>query len=168
MSKTDSLHYLLCKKGASFIHNPKNQEIYTDADGHRQWASSWRIVTVEMVTGCNENCDIWGTNGSESVVVEVKTSHADFLADQKKWHRQENYRDLQSGNFRYYLAPEGLISLDELPDGWGLLEWDGTKITKVKQAVRREVSNWSDLLMMSSILRRFGIVSRVLNFREKQ
>lgn len=53
-----------------------------------------------------------------STVVECKTSRADFLADRKKAHRIAG----GLGNWRYFMAPTGLIRPDELPDGWGLLE----------------------------------------------
>lgn len=53
-----------------------------------------------------------------SYVVEVKTSRADFLADAKKPHRASG----GMGNWRYFMAPAGLIKTHELPEGWGLLE----------------------------------------------
>ncbi|WP_260524581.1 adenylosuccinate synthase [Pseudomonas aeruginosa] len=56
-----------------------------------------------------------------STVVECKTSRADFLADRKKAHRAAG----GMGNWRYFLAPEGLISPNELPEGWGLLTVNG-------------------------------------------
>lgn len=52
-----------------------------------------------------------------SYMVECKASRSDFLADFKKAHRSEPL-----GNFRYFLAPEGIIQVHELPQGWGLLE----------------------------------------------
>ncbi|MBB3017663.1 hypothetical protein FHR70_000703 [Microvirga lupini] len=58
-----------------------------------------------------------GSYDDGSVVVECKTSRADFLADRKKAHRTTG----GCGNWRYFMAPEGLISPDELPPGWGLL-----------------------------------------------
>lgn len=58
-----------------------------------------------------------------SVLVEVKVSRADFLADAKKPHRIDPALGL--GAFRYYLAPAGLIAVDELPSGWGLIEVQG-------------------------------------------
>ncbi|QNJ57411.1 adenylosuccinate synthase [Pseudomonas phage Dolphis] len=53
-----------------------------------------------------------------STVVECKTSRSDFLADRKKAHRSAG----GLGNWRYFMAPAGLIKPDELPEGWGLLE----------------------------------------------
>jgi hypothetical protein len=58
-----------------------------------------------------------------SVVVEVKTSRSDFLADKKKPHRQEGQG---LGNWRYFMCPENIIRADELPLGWGLL-WVNTR-----------------------------------------
>lgn len=55
---------------------------------------------------------------SESVVVEVKVSRSDFLADKAKPHRVQG----GMGTYRYFMAPEGMISPDELPAGWGLLD----------------------------------------------
>jgi len=54
-----------------------------------------------------------------SVIVEVKVSRSDFLADAKKAHRNGSVKGL--GNWRYYLCPEGVIKPDELPEHWGLL-----------------------------------------------
>ncbi len=69
-----------------------------------------------------ERCDAygyrWGWEGG-SVVVEAKVSRSDFLADAKKPHR--NGEVLGMGDYRYYICPEGLISIDDLPNGWGLL-----------------------------------------------
>lgn len=52
-----------------------------------------------------------------SIVVEVKVSRSDFLADKKKPHRLAG----GLGNWRYFMCPEGMIQPDELPEGWGLL-----------------------------------------------
>ncbi|PWI34873.1 adenylosuccinate synthase [Vibrio albus] len=57
--------------------------------------------------------------GTETIVVEVKVSRSDFLADRKKPFRVEPEKGM--GNYRYYMCPEGLISVDDLPPKWGLL-----------------------------------------------
>lgn len=54
---------------------------------------------------------------AESVLVEVKVTRSDFLADKRKPHRQAG----GLGSFRYYMCPEGLIQVADLPPGWGLL-----------------------------------------------
>ena len=53
-----------------------------------------------------------------TVLVECKVSRSDFLADKAKPHRHVG----GIGNWRYYMAPEGLISPNELPEKWGLVE----------------------------------------------
>jgi hypothetical protein len=52
-----------------------------------------------------------------SFLVECKASRSDFLADKYKPHRQS----LGMGKYRYYLCPEGMITVEDLPERWGLL-----------------------------------------------
>jgi hypothetical protein len=54
-----------------------------------------------------------------SVLIECKTSRADFFADRKKPFRKEP--SLGMGSQRFYCCPTGLIKQEELPDGWGLI-----------------------------------------------
>lgn len=121
-----------------------------------------------VVTMTAENPDIWATNGYHTTLVEVKTSHADFLADKKKWIRSEEAEiaDKCLGNFRYYLCPEGVISENEIPDKWGLLVYNRGRITKVKSAKYQKSSTDAELLVMSSIMRRCGIKPQIFNFRQ--
>lgn len=55
-----------------------------------------------------------------TVLIEVKVSRADFLADVKKPWRVKPETGM--GDFRYYMAPRGLLGVDEIPRHWGLLE----------------------------------------------
>lgn len=159
MSATNSLHYELCKLGGKFLKSRKNAE---------PWRTPWKYVAVELVTLTAENPDVWATNGSDTVVIEVKTSHSDFLADQRKWHRSKEAElgGFQLGNYRYYLCPIGVIEVDELPENWGLLVWDGKKIQKVKQATRVKVDSSGEMKIMTSIMSRI-LRPQIFNFREK-
>lgn len=58
-----------------------------------------------------------------SVLVEAKTSRADFLADARKPHRIDAAKGM--GEFRYFIAPAGLLNVAELPPKWGLIEVTG-------------------------------------------
>ena len=156
MSASDSLHYQLCCEAAKWLKRRKNAE---------RWRTPWKYIAVELVCYAAENTDVWATNGECSIVIEVKTSRADFLKDGKKWHRAETMKNYQSGNFRYYLAPAGMIRTDELPEGWGLLEWDGKTITRVTPSQYRTVNNHADLIILSSILRREGFPEKIFNYR---
>lgn len=91
--------------------------------------SSYRcgIVLSEQACCTGEVPDVIGWKGRcRSVVVECKISRADFLADLKKpWRHEAN----ALGCERFYLAPKGLISAEELPKNWGLLESCGRQLS---------------------------------------
>lgn len=81
-------------------------------------------IALQEVGGLygGERADAWGYRwgwGGGSIVVEVKVSRSDFLADAKKPHRSGEV--LGMGTWRYYMCPEGIITLNDLPHGWGLL-----------------------------------------------
>jgi len=171
MSKTDSLHYQLCCKGASYLHGPKGGEtkVYElDGEQHTYQQQAYKYVAVELVTGAAELPDIWGFNGWDSVLVEVKTTHADFLADQKKWIRQKENNKYHLGNYKYYLCPDGVIKKEELPDGWGLLIYDGKTIRKEVQSKYFETYNTSELMLLASILAREVGRSKIFNYRKSE
>lgn len=63
--------------------------------------------------------DVIGFGCGMSVLVECKTSRADFLADQRKIFRQ--HPPLGMGTYRFYCCKPGLLSVSDLPSNWGLL-----------------------------------------------
>ncbi|EBI7171774.1 adenylosuccinate synthase [Salmonella enterica] len=70
--------------------------------------------------GDTERADAWGYRWGwrgGSVLVEVKVSRSDFLRDKHKPHRKSG----GMGDYRYYMCPEGIINISDLPDRWGLL-----------------------------------------------
>lgn len=168
MSKTDSLHYQLCIEGAKWLHKKKKTQ---DGAGKLMNGCLWafKYVAVEINTAAAENPDVWGFDGNYSAIIEVKTSHADFLSDRKKWCRSKEAEEvgLQSGTFRWYLCPEGVIKAEEVPDGWGLLYWNGSAIEHIKGAPKHENTSRSDLLILSSILRREGFPTKIYNYRHQ-
>lgn len=85
------------------------------------------IVLSEQSCASGETPDVIGWKGKcRSVVVECKLSRADFFADREKPFRQRP--ELGMGCERLYLTPAGLISSDELPPRWGLLEAKGREV----------------------------------------
>ena len=173
MSATDSLHYRLCLEGAAWLHRQKwNYERcqkkpcwHTEACGG---CKKYHTVAVELCTWASENTDVWGLgNFNESALIEVKTSHADFLADRKKWCRSDiaGKCGRQAGMMRWYLCPEGVIKKDELPEKWGLLYWDGKKIRPVVAPKPFENTAAADMEILTSILRREGFPQRIYNYR---
>ena len=96
------------------------------------------IATLSNITGAaiSEKPDAIGIDSSgESFLVEVKVSRSDFMADKKKPHRN---KDLAIGNYRAYLAPEGLLKPEEIPYGWQLWEVKKGKRPTIK-VVKGEV-----------------------------
>lgn len=94
----------------------------------------------ELVTTAAEHPDAIGWKNGYSILVECKTSRADFRADQKK-HFRMNER-FGVGSYRFYLCHERLINAEDLPKKWGLL-WampDGT--TKMVHGPTDNI--WSD------------------------
>lgn len=88
------------------------------------------VAFKELVTIAMETPDVIGFGGPvPSVLIEVKVSRSDFKADAKKFHRI--YPKEGMGSHRIYCAPEGLLKLEELPAGWGLLSVDAAGRTKL-------------------------------------
>lgn len=83
----------------------------------------------------------WRPFGSRrgSILVEVKVSRQDFLADKNKPHRKDENKGM--GVFRYYLAPKGVITEADLPAKWGLIEVVGDKTLKV--VAGHVLAHWS-------------------------
>lgn len=102
-----------------------------------RWLRRYRcgVVLSEQACVSGEMPDAIGWKGTcHSVLVECKVSRGDFLADREKPFRRRP--QLGVGCERYYLAPQKLIGVGELPAGWGLLEVHRREIEVVKFAAR--------------------------------
>jgi len=101
------------------------------------WLRRYRcgVVLSEQACASGEMPDAIGwKKACHSVLVECKASRADFLADaEKPWRRKP---ETGVGAERYYLARHGLIALEELPSGWGLLEVYGREIAMAKRSAK--------------------------------
>jgi hypothetical protein len=102
-----------------------------------EWLRHYRcgVVLSEQACLSGEMPDAIGwKRACHSVLVECKISRADFLADRDKpWRRKP---ETGVGCERFYLAPKGLIQVDELPSGWGLLECRSRKVEMVRAAAK--------------------------------
>jgi hypothetical protein len=104
------------------------------------WLRRYRcgVVLAEQACASGEVPDAIGWKGKcRSVVVECKVSRADFLADRSKPFRQNS--EIALGCERFYLVPAGLITPEELPPGWGLLECAGRKLEMRVKPPRRSL-----------------------------
>lgn len=89
-----------------------------------RWLRSYRcgVVLSEQACTSGEMPDAIGwKQACHSVLVECKISRADFLVDRQKPFRVKPEKGV--GSERFYLTPPGLVKVEELPVGWGLLEY---------------------------------------------
>ena len=101
------------------------------------WLRRYRcgVVLSEQACISGEMPDAIGwKKACHSVLVECKVTRGDFLVDRAKPWRRDPQNGV--GSERYYFAPEGMIELEELPAGWGLLELCGREIEMKKRSAR--------------------------------
>lgn len=146
---THSLHDKLVKLGSAWLMNN------TPTKGNFD-CSKCNIVTTEIVTFAAENPDVLGfANDNNSVLLEAKISKEDFKRDFKKDFRINPGKGM--GDFRLYIAPEGLIKVEELPPKWGLIEVnDKDKCRIVKYAERQQSNKANEFIVLTSLIKRIG------------
>ena len=102
-----------------------------------RWLRSYRcgVVLSEQACASGEMPDAIGwKQACHSVLVECKVSRSDFLVDREKPWRQKPERGV--GSERFYLALSGLIKVEELPTGWGLLEYRRGRIEMLQASAK--------------------------------
>jgi hypothetical protein len=118
------------------------------------------IILSEQYCATGEVPDAIGWKGQcRSVVVECKVSRADFLADARKEFRLRPEQGL--GCERIYLAPAGIIGLNELPPHWGLLEYAKKSVRLVvkpaRKNLRTDVGMMKEMNLLLASLRRVEV-----------
>lgn len=113
------------------------------------------IISSELVSSACDTPDAigWNQNG-RSILIECKTSRADFNHEKGKTYRQNG---AGLGNQRYFLTETGLIPKEKIPEGWGLLEYDGNRFDCIVPAPVRELSDFdqcNEKLILLSLIRR--------------
>ena len=102
-----------------------------------RWLRSYRcgVVLSEQACVSGEMPDAIGwKRACHSVLVECKVTRADFLADRAKPFRQRPEKGV--GSERFYLTPSGFVKPEELPAGWGLLEFRRGRIEMVRASAK--------------------------------
>jgi hypothetical protein len=96
-----------------------------------------------------------------SILVECKTSKADFRADAKKAFRISGVSGM--GDYRFYMCEPGVLSHIDMPAGWGLLYVHEKRVTLEFGANPRKSEpapftghKKNELIMCVSALRRVG------------
>jgi hypothetical protein len=161
----DLTHADLCAIAARWLKKPLS------AQGH-----GCQVAFTETRTSflAGESPDAIGfrvstpTYGGGSTIVECKVSRADFLQDGKKPHRAAG---CGMGRFRYYASPEGMISPEEVPTGWGLIYVDERKTVSVIAGATLSIRNpgaydlphdaFAETLLLANLLHRVGDADRL-------
>jgi hypothetical protein len=102
-----------------------------------RWLRYYRcgVVLSEQACTSGEMPDAIGwKQACHSVLVECKVSRSDFLVDRQKPFRLKPQKGV--GSERFYLTPLQLLSVDELPDGWGLLEYRRGRVEIVRPSAK--------------------------------
>ena len=126
-----------------------------------EWLRRYRcgVVLSEQACVSGETPDAIGWKRTcHSVLVECKISRADFLADRNKPFRVKP--ELGVGSERFYLAPKDLVKVEELPPGWGLLEYQNRSIELVrasKKNLRSDEGFRCEMNLLLASLRRVEI-----------
>jgi len=117
------------------------------------------VILTEMSTSARDEPDGIGWRDGMSFLIEAKATKSDFLADRKKSRHKKPGTCV--GDRRYYITPAKLVTGEDLPDGWGLLEVnDKGKIRLIKDSkLFRRKSHRDELRMLISAVRRLGIES---------
>lgn len=110
-------------------------------------------VAVNMKTIEQEIPDVIGWNSWSSIMIEVKVNRSDFLQDFKKPFRIDPRKGV--GQYRYYCCPPEIISVNDLPDKYGLLYLNEKgDIDIIKVAEIQESNLKAERNMLLSLLNR--------------
>lgn len=127
----------------------------TLVEAAKRWLWKEHAVVVTELTSGMETPDAIGWNPRLSTLIECKASRNDFRADGAKFFRRNPEHGM--GMRRFYLTPANLITPDELPDRWGLLELHGRRIRTIRESGWfTECSRRREVELFVSLLRRIG------------
>ena len=102
-----------------------------------RWLRAYRcgVVLSEQACASGEMPDAIGwKQACHSVLVECKVSRADFLQDRQKPFRLKPEKGV--GGERFYLTPPDVVSLEEIPTGWGLLQYRRGRIEMLRPSAK--------------------------------
>lgn len=113
-------------------------------------------VSETNVGATAETPDAIGMRYGETILVEAKLSRADFFADAAKPHRAPG---AGMGLYRYFIAPEGLIKLSDLPTRWGLLEVSARKAIMVRAGHTLVEIDWAGVGAEEGAARKMALLA---------
>ena len=102
-----------------------------------RWLRAYRcgVVLSEQACVSGEMPDAIGwKRACHSVLLECKITRADFLADRQKPFRLKSEKGV--GSERFYLTLPEMVNVEELPPGWGLLEYRRGRIEMLRASAK--------------------------------
>jgi hypothetical protein len=125
------------------------------------------VVMAELHTKNSETPDVMGWIGNaNSILIECKASRQDFLADKNKFFRR--HEEMGMGDVRYIAAPEGLLVIQEIPEGWGLLEVSENHVIETIAPTLKKANKTNECVVLMSALRRLEISTAVYVVSEEE
>ncbi len=97
---------------------------------------------------------VWPSMQNKRIAYEIKVSRSDFMCEMKKPTKRRPA--LYFSNEFFFVAPKGMIKVEELPIECGLIEYyeDGKLNTKVPAPMRESIRpTWN---FMAALLRRMN------------
>ena len=121
----------------------------------RKWLARKCPVVITEMAGGTEEADAIGWKSWEPILIECKANRSDFRSDSKKHFRQVPAYGM--GCRRYFMAPKGMIKINELPLGWGLLEVSKSRVYVTMESGKfEEYNRRSEVGLLLSALQRTG------------
>lgn len=111
------------------VIGPTHDDLVLRAEKWLQNQSCQVVIRDPFRSWNREQPDAIGWRSDVSILVEVKVSRSDFLADAKKHFRANPSEGM--GDWRFYMCPPEIIKPEDLPEGWGLLWVYEKQIKKV-------------------------------------
>ena len=150
-----TLHLNLKKKWFEMTHKELTEKCARWLKNHTENARvpNCPVIAKDLVTSAGETPDVLGFNGGCSVLIEVKISRSDFIADRKKFFRE--FSEMGMGQLRLYCCQPELIKIEDLPENWGLLylnEKNKIEIIFYPEIQNANIKNERNVLL--SIIRR--------------
>ena len=139
---TQSLHTPLSPDFALMPDALTHKELVIRAERWLRNTIGCSVVLAELVTNAGEVPDAIGWKSGTSTLVECKVSRSDFFRDAAKMGRQTG---MHMGDMCYYMTPPSLVTQEEVPFYWGLIEVHGRTVKVAKRAAVRPAKTPDEL-----------------------
>lgn len=141
-------------------YSPTHRELVARVGRWLRLTRGNTVVICERVCRVSETPDCLAfRDGNLSTLVECKASRADFHADVRKPFRTNEAEGV--GDFRWYAAPAGILTPEDMPAGWGLIEVRRTRVLVTKVAEFKTSNKANEVAMLTSAIRRLEIAATV-------